>query len=609
MKRLLVAILQTSILSIPLLAQEWRHYAGDAGGMRFSALKQIHRANVSKLQVAWTYHSGDKDERGRTTIECTPIVVEGVMYATSPMLKAIALDALTGKEIWRFDPFEGKEDSAPGVNRGVTYWQDPKNPKDRRILYTAGTRLYALDAGTGTPIESFGDRGSTELKKDLDREPIGAFYGASSPGVIYKNLIVLGSHIGEGPRPAAPGHVRAYDVRTGKRAWIFHTIPHPGEFGHDTWEGDSWKTAGAANNWGGMSVDEGRGWVFVSTGSPAFDFYGGQRLGQNLFGNSVIALDAATGKRIWHFQTVHHDLWDYDLPTFPVLARVQGRDAAIQITKTGFVFVFDRETGKPIFPVEERPVPASDIPGEKSWPTQPFPVKPPPFSPQSFEPTNISSEARAYVLEKLKTLRSKGLFLPPSMQGTIALPGTLGGGLWGGAAFDPGSGYLYVSSSSLPSIMAIMEARKGSPYPYDHRGWIKFRDAEGYPAVKPPWGQLTAIDLNRGEIAWQAPLGEHKELTARGVAQTGTENMGGCIVTAGGLVFIGATKDEMFRAFDARTGKVLWETKLETGGYATPATYMVGGRQFVVIAGGGGGKLGSASGDAYVAFALPSGRY
>ena len=602
--RLLSFLLQFCLGGL-LFADEWRHYAGDPGGTRYSRLRQIDRANVSKLRVAWTYHSGDKGDRGRTTIECTPIVVDGVMYLTSPMLKAIALDAATGNEKWVFNPFAGTPDRPRGVNRGVTYWQDSKNPSDKRIFHTAGTRLYALDAATGKPIDGFGEKGSIELKADLDRERIGSFNGVSSPGVIFNDRIILGSAVGEGPGPSAPGHVRAYDVRTGKRAWIFHTIPHPGEFGYDTWEPDAWKTVGGVNDWGGMSVDEKRGLVFLALGSPAFDFYGGQRLGQNLFGNSVVALDAATGKRIWHFQTVHHDLWDYDLPTLPMLARSGGRDAVVQLTKTAMAFVLDRETGKPLLPVEERPVPASDIPGEKAWPTQPFPVKPPPFSPQVFEPTNISPEARAFVLEKLKTLRSKALFVPPSMQGSVNVPGTLGGALWGGGSFDPESGYLFVSTQNLASIMALKEADKEASYPFDHLGWTKFRDAEGYPAVKPPWGQLSAIDLTKGEIVWQVPLGEYKELTARGVPQTGTENFGGNIVTAGGLIFIGATKDEMFRAFDSRKGKVLWETKLESGGYATPSTYMVNGKQYVVIAAGGGGKLGTPSGDAFVAFALP----
>jgi quinoprotein glucose dehydrogenase len=602
--RILSFVLQFFLCGL-LFADEWRYYAGDPGGTRYSRLRQIDRGNVSKLRVAWTYHSGDKGDRGRTTIECTPIVVDGVMYITSPMLKAIALDAATGKEKWVFNPFAGTPDRPRGVNRGVTYWQDSKNPNDKRILHTAGTRLYALDAVTGKPIDSFGDKGSVELKAELDRQTIGSFNGVSSPGVIFNDRIILGSAVGEGPGPSAPGHVRAYDVRTGKRVWIFHTIPHPGEFGSDTWEPDAWKTVGGVNDWGGMSVDEKRGLVFLALGSPAFDFYGGQRLGQNLFGNSVVALDAATGKRIWHFQTVHHDLWDYDLPTLPMLARVGGRDAVVQLTKTAMAFVLDRETGKPLLGVEERPVPASDIPGEKAWPTQPFPIKPPPFSPQIFEPTNISPEARAYVLERLKDLRSKALFVPPSLEGSIALPGTLGGALWGGASFDPQTGYMFVSTQNLASIMALKKADPEAAYPYDHLGWTKFRDAEGYPAGKPPWGQLSAIDLTKGEIVWQVPLGEHKELTARGVPQTGTENFGGCIATAGGLIFIGATKDEMFRAFDTRKGKVLWETKLESGGYATPSTYMVNGKQYVVIAAGGGGKLGTPSSDAFVAFTLP----
>ncbi|MBI1787411.1 MAG: pyrroloquinoline quinone-dependent dehydrogenase [Acidobacteria bacterium] len=586
----------------PAWAQEWRTFSGDPAGSRYSPLKQIDRSNVAKLRPAWIYHSGDKGDRGRTTIQCTPVVIGGVMYVTSPMLKTIALDAATGREIWRFDPFEGSEQGSRGVSRGVTYWADRD---DRRILFGAGPYLYELDARTGKSIAAFGDNGRVDLRQGLDREPPGSFNGMTTPGAIYKNLIIVGASVGEGPRLSAPGHIRAYHVRTGKREWIFHTIPHPGEFGHETWEGDAWKTAGAANNWGGMSVDEKRGWVFVSTGSPAFDFYGGQRLGANLFGNSVLALDAATGKRIWHFQTTHHDLWDYDLPTLPNLVRVQGRDAVVQVTKTGMAFVLDRETGKPLFPVEERPAPASSVPGERSSPTQPFTVKPPPFVPHRFEPTDISPEARAYVMERLKTARAGEIYTPPSLEGTVILPGFHGGALWGGSAFDPDSGRLYLNANNVPWLMTLVKAREGAPYPYDHLGYKKFEDAEGYPAVKPPWGKLVSIDLNEGRILWQRPLGELKELTRRGVPPTGTENIGGAIVTAGGLVFIGATKDEMFRAFDADTGKLLWETKLEAGAYAVPATYSLNGRQFVVIAAGGGGKLATPTGDAFVAFALP----
>ncbi|HUS06357.1 MAG TPA: pyrroloquinoline quinone-dependent dehydrogenase [Bryobacteraceae bacterium] len=581
---------------------EWPYWAGDQGATRHSALSEINRSNVMRLKPAWTYHSGDKDDRGRTTIECTPIVVGGVMYVTSPMLKLIALDAATGKDLWHFDPFEGADVKA--VNRGVAYWEDAKK-RDQRILYAAGKSLYCINAKTGKVIPDFGKNGSVDLTAEMDAQALGDLGAPSSPGVIYKDLIVLGSRNGEGPRQASPGHIRAYNVLTGKREWIFHTIPSPGEMGHETWEGDSWKTAGSANVWGGFSVDEKRGLVFAGTGSATFDFYGGQRIGKNLFANSVIAIDANTGKRRWHYQIVHHDLWDYDLPTAPILARVKGKDAVVQVTKQGFTFVFDRDSGAPLFPIEERPVPASDIPGEKSWPTQPFPVKPPPFSPQRYEPTDISPEARAYVTKYVADMRAGGLYTPPSRQGTVVTPGTLGGGLWGGGSFDPKSGRLFVSSQNLPSIMKIVDAPKGSAFPYSHAGYTKLRDADGYPGIKPPWGQLTAIDLNEGTIAWQVPLGEHPELTAKGVPKTGTENYGGAISTDGGLIFIAATKDKKFRAIDSASGKTLWETELEYGGFATPATYSVNGKQYVVIGAGGGGKMGAESGDAFVAFKLP----
>jgi quinoprotein glucose dehydrogenase len=590
--------------------KEWRYPAGDPGGMRYSVLDQINRSNVRGLRVAWTYHTGDMRERPATTIECTPLAVEGVLYVTTPLLKVCALEAASGRLMWQFDPFEGSEDDKPrGVNRGVTYWA---NGQGSRILFTAGSRLFALNARTGKQIPDFGEKGTVDLTQGLGRDIRGLLYDVTSPGAIYKNLIILGSECDEGPEPSAPGHIRAFDVETGKMAWIFHTIPLPGEFGHDTWEGNSWKTAGGTNDWGGMSVDVKRGWVFLATGSAAFDFYGGQRLGQNLFANCVVALDAATGKRIWHYQVVHHDLWDRDLPSRPCLATLihDGRetDIVIQVTKFAQLFVFERETGRPLFPIEERSVPASDVPGEKAWPTQPHPLKPPPYTRQVFteeEVTNISPEAHAYAMEIFNKARSGNPWAPPSTQGTIIFPGFDGGTNWGGGSFDPQTGMFYVNSHDEPWILTLVPAKPGSGYPYDHTGYNRFVDQEGYAAIKPPWGQLAAIDLNKGEIAWQVPLGEHKELTARGIPQTGTQNIGGSVVTAGGLVFIGATQDEMFRAFDKANGKVLWEAKLPAGGYASPASYEVNGKQYVIIAAGGGGKPRTKPGDAYVAYALP----
>jgi quinoprotein glucose dehydrogenase len=596
--------------------REWRHYGGDAACNRYSLLDQVNVRNVQKLRVAWTYNTGDKMDRPRTTIECTPIVVDGVMYVTTPLLKVRALDAASGRLLWNFDPFSeiGKfenpgAESIRGVNRGVTYWREGK---DKRIFSTAGPYLICLDANTGKLIPTFGEKGTVDLTKGLGRDVSGLLYDVTSPGVIYKNLIILGSEVDEGPDSAAPGHVRAFDVRTGRQAWIFHTIPQPGEFGHELWEGDSWKTTGGVNDWGGLSVDEKRGWVFLALGSAAFDFYGGQRPGPNLFANSVVALEARTGRRIWHYQIVHHDLWDRDLPCPPNLITVehQGRkvDAVAQVTKFSLIFLLDRETGKPLFPVEERPVPASDVPGENAWPTQPFPLKPPPLTRMVFtqdEITNISPQAHAYVLEKFRKLRSGNTWTPPSLQGTIVFPGLDGGTNWGGGSFDPASGWFYLNTHDEPWLLALVTAKAGAGYSYNHAGYVRFLDPQGYAAIKPPWGQLAAVDLSKGEIVWQVPLGEYKELTARGVPPTGTQNIGGSLVTAGGLVFIGATQDEKFRAFDKANGKVLWEAQLPAGGYASPCSYEVKGKQYVVIAAGGGGKPRTKAGDAYVAFALP----
>jgi quinoprotein glucose dehydrogenase len=492
----------------------------------------------------------------------------------------------------------------------VAYWSDGSA---RRILHgTTDGRLISLDAATGRPDPAFGRGGVVDLREGIERPDIRRLgYGVTSAPTIYRDIVVLGFTTGEGPGPGAPGDVRAFDVRTGRQVWRFRTIPGPGEFGQNTWHGDSWKDRGGANNWSGATVDTERGIVFVATGSPSFDFYGGDRPGENLFGNCVIALDAGTGRRLWHFQTVRHDLWDYDNPCPPVLGfvRQEGRSRPVvaQVTKTGFCFVLDRLTGESLFPIEERRVPRSDIPGESSWPTQLFPLRPPPLCPQEFSEatvTDISVTARVHVLKRLEAMRFGPIFTPTGFQPTVRLPGFHGGASWAGASFDPTTQTLYVNSNNIPREHALEPAPPDAGYPYRNTGYKRFTDHEGYPAVKPPWGLLTAIDLNRGEFRWQSVLGEFPELTKRGIPPTGTESLGGTIVTAGGLVFVAGTKDEKIRAFDKDTGRVLWEHKLPYAGYATPCTYAVRGRQYVAIAAGGGGKLETPSGDAFVAFAL-----
>ena len=577
----------------------WQVYGGDPGQTRYASLDQINRDNVHRLDVAWTLDTGDAGP----TIECNPIVVGGTMYLTSPLLKVIAVDAATGEERWRFDPFENYDGPRywREVSRGLTYWSD-----EHRLFAGAGPFLYAVDAHTGVLIEGFGNGGSIDLREGLGRDPEDLEIIITSPGAMYRDLIIVGANVSESPG-AAPGHIRAYDARSGALAWIFHTIPQPGEFGHDTWEGDSWKTAGGANAWAGFTVDVERGIVFAPTGAPTYDFYGGNRKGANLFANTLLALDAATGERIWHYQTVHHDVWDYDLPAPPNLVRVRQRgrnvDAVAQVTKTGFVFLLDRETGEPLFPIEERPVPQSDVPGEETWPTQPFPTKPPPFARQGITAGDLVEHV---AVEEFERYRSEGLFTPGSIEGTLMLPGYLGGANWGGAAVDPTNAMMYVSASNFPSVVML---KKGDGEPaYLNRADPHFVDEDGYPAIKPPWGTLTAIDLNDGTLVWQVPLGTYPQHDA---PSTGTLNLGGAIVTAGGLVFVGSTMDRMFRAYDADSGDVLWETQLPTGGMALPATYEVDGTQYVVIAAGGGVGMRGARpietppGASYVAFALP----
>lgn len=676
----------------------WKIKGGTSDGVQYSSLEQINNENVQNLRVAWSYHSGDADTVGnRTQIQCNPIIVDGLLYATSPSLKAFAIDAASGKEYWKFNPND--ENGNLGANRGVTYWE---HGDDKRILYSFGEYLYALDAETGKPVKTFGIDGRVSLKEGLGERAKDLMVLSNTPGVIFNNLIIIGSRVHEGPL-AAPGYIRAFNVQNGKLEWTFHTIPQPGEYGYDTWPKDAWKKIGGANCWSGMTVDHDRGLVFASTGSASFDFYGGNRAGKNLFANCVLALDAKTGKRKWHFQTTHHDLWDRDLPTAPLLVTVTHNgnkiDAVVQVTKQGFTFLFNRDTGEPLFSVEEKSFPTSDLEGEKTWPTQPVPSKPAPFARQAFTEdmiNNLSPEAEVYIKDKFKNLRTGSQYIPPSKEGTIVFPGFDGGAEWGGPSFDPEHGVLYVNSNEMPWILTMVDVRmnaqtslgsslfqtycatchgkdrKGDDqhiYPslenvqgkfnsktlsqfiskgkgvmpafkslhdderiaianyllnidenvkkaeqgiferqpdilYSNTGYNRFVTPEGYPAVKPPWGTLNAIDLNSGEIKWKVPLGEFEELKNKGIPPTGTENYGGSVVTKSGLIFIAASRDEKFRAFDKVTGKVLWEYKLPAGGYATPSIYEINGKEYVVIA-CGGGKMKTASGDQYIAFCLP----
>ncbi len=598
---------------------DWPGVGNDPGCMRYSSLDQINRENITRLKPVWTYHTGELEGRTGKTIECTPIIVEGVMFLTTGYLRVAALDAATGKEIWRFDPLKDHpfehQPASGGVNRGCAYWSDGKTGGDRRIIHgTSDGRLFSLDAGTGKLDLKFGESGIRNLRKELDPKVARLAYGPTSAPVVWKDTIIVGVSCGEGPGITAPGDIRAFDIRTGAEVWRFHTVPRPGEFGNETWAGDSWKDRGGVNAWGGLSVDTDRGLVFAGLGSAAFDFYGGDRRGDNLFANCTIALDAKTGERVWHYQTLRHDLWDHDIPVYPNLVTVtrDGKkiDAAAQVTKTGYVFLFDRVTGKPLFEIKDQPVPQSDVPGERSSAAQPIPVKPPPFSAQFLDETNltdIGAANHAYVLERLRRIRGGPAFNPPSTQGTVVIPGYHGGANWSGASFDPTTGLLYVNSNNIPNIITLAESKEGDKSingPYRHTGYTQFLDQEGYPAIKPPWGVLTAINLNTGEFAWRTPLGEYAELTARGVPRTGTETFGGSIVTAGGLVFIAGAKDEKFHAFDKQTGRLLWEYVLPAGGYATPSTYQVKGRQYVVIAAGGAGKPRTKPGDSFVAFSL-----
>lgn len=668
---------------------EWPVYGGNPEGTRYSPLKQIDRSNVARLRVAWTYDASAGGGRGG--LQTSPIVVHGVVYGNTPGGQAIALNGATGKPLWTWD-----SRIAGQRCRGMTWWSQGS---DSRIFAAFGRYVYALNAKTGAVISSFGKDGRIDLHQDLDRDPEAQSVSLTSPGVIYKDLFIVGGRESES-LPASYGDIRAYDARTGKLRWRFHTIPRPGEYGYETWPKDAWTYTGAANNWAGMTIDLKRGIVYVPTGSAASDFYGANRTGDNLFANCLLALDAATGKRLWHFQVVKHDIWDRDLPSPPVLVTVKhdGKtiDAVAQCTKHGYVFLFDRVSGKPLFPIEYRKYPASKVEGEVTADTQPLPTRPAPFARQLLTEdllTNRTPEAHQWALEKFRTFRSDGQFIPlePGKE-TVVMPGFDGGAEWGGQAFDPETGRLFVNANDLawtsamvpntpaatarelyaaqcaachgtdmqgnggqaPALAGIASRRsaeqvagivqKGagrmpgfpnlsaraqrsivqflmsgdagesaapaqrSPFDLKYRftGYNKFLDPDGYPAVAPPWGTLNAIDLNTGEFAWKVPLGEYPELAEKGLKDTGTENYGGPMVTAGGVVFIGATNfDRKFRAFDKDTGKLLWETVMPSSGHGTPATYEMNGRQYIVMAAAGGKGRTGGTAAVYIAFALP----
>jgi quinoprotein glucose dehydrogenase len=625
---------------------DWPQYGRNQEGTRYTPLQQINRGNVAYLRKAWEYHTGDfadgSDGRPETTFQATPILVDGVLYLATVYGRVIALNPQTGAELWTYDPrIDATVKRGEYANRGVTYWRAADAIQGRAcgrriFVATVDARLIALDAAGGTPCPEFGRAGQVDLARGVD---LGAYqantreYGVTSPPVVVGDLVVVGSAIGDNRAATLErGLVRAFDARTGALRWLWDPIPRqPTDPAFRTWARGSARRTGAANVWAQLSVDAARDLVFVPTSSPSPDYYGGERRGRNAYADSVVALRGSSGKLVWHYQIVHHNIWDYDLPAQPSLITVRkdGRDipAVAQATKMGFLFLLDRETGEPIFPVEERPVPRSDVPGEQSWPTQPFPTRPRPLAPttlSSEDAWGLSPWDRGQCRKLIERYRNDGIFTPSSLAGTIQYPGVIGGTNWGSVAFEPRRGWMILNVTRLPSVTGLIPREKlqaarpelpedasisqmrGTPY-----GLFRVPalvSPLGLPCTKPPWGTLLAVDSATGEVRWEVPLGTIRDLAPVPLPiRWGTPNLGGPIVTQGGLVFIGAAMDNYLRAFDLETGKELWKGRLPAGAQATPMSYRLGerGRQFVVIAAGGHGRLGTDIGDSVVAFALP----
>lgn len=669
----------------------WSDYLGGPDRNHYTTLSQITPDNVDQLEVAWSYSTPDSGQ-----MQMSPVIANDLLYGVSAGLQAFALDAATGEEKWIFgDP----EHAWHSTSRGVSYWEEGE---DKRILFTRGADLFCLDALTGKPVSTFGESGKIDLHTGFPEVAKAKFIVSNTPGTIFDDLIIMPTRLSEGAG-AGPGDIRAFSVRTGELAWTFHTIPHPGEEGYETWsDSTTYKNegpVGAANNWAGMAVDPRLGILYVPTGSAAPDFYGGNRLGSNLFANCLLALNARTGEKIWHFQFVHHDIWDRDAPAPPNLLTVARKgkkiEAVAQITKQGYVFVFDRRTGEPLFDIEEQVFPPSTLEGEVAWPTQPVPVAPKPFARYAHDISEADISPYAENKEELLDLLRKSnhqTFAPPATTPVFLLPGYDGGGEWGGAGADPQEGILYVNANEMPWILEMEASQKELalttgqalyqthcaschqkdlkglpqsgypalddvagrleraavatvitngqnmmtgfpqlqpeeknaiiaylygdekqevvaesgdvyPLPYQHKGYTKFLDNNGLPGITPPWGTLHAIDLNTGDFKWSVTLGDTESLKQAGHPPTGCESYGGPIITENGLLLIAGTKDSYFRAFNKQTGELLWETRLPAASFATPATYMINGKQYVALA-CGGEKLGTPKGNQIIAFAL-----